>query len=97
MNILEAPKTNGDLVAPYVERGKFLAREAVSHVREHPDELAVAVIPFVLLTLATRRHRLGIAEAALVSQVAIWSGIFAVRAYQDWKAQDAAPALRSVR
>lgn len=90
-------RTNGDLVQPLVDQVKKRAAAALEHFKAHPDELAVGAAPFLMLALATKRHRLNFAEAALVSEVAFWCGVFAVRAYQDWKDQDSAPSLRSVR
>ena len=91
-------KTNGDMVAPFVDRGRALAREAFEHFKAHPDELAVSVAPWLMLTMATRRQKLNFAEAALITECAFWSGVFAVQAYRQWKDKPAgtAPRLRKV-
>ena len=93
-----ARKTNGDLVQPVVEHLKTGVRVAVEHFREHPDELAVAIAPWLVLMTATRRHKLNFAEAALVSECAFWSGVFAVEFYRNWKNKPAGtvPRLRKV-
>jgi hypothetical protein len=90
-------RTNGDMIAPAVAQVKKIAGQLAAHFRENPDEAAVALAPWLMLAAATRRHKLNFAEAALVSEVAFWAGVFAVHAYQDWKAQDAIPFLRSVK
>lgn len=91
-------RTNGDLVAPVVERARKLAVELARGVREHPDEAAVAIAPWLVLTLATKRHKLNFAEAALIAECAFWSGFFAVEFYRSWKDKPAGspPRLRKV-
>lgn len=93
-----ARKTNGDLVQPVVDHLKRSAGQAIEHFKQNPDEFAVAVTPMVMLLLATRRHKLNFAEAALISECAFWSGYFAVEFYQNWKTRPAGsqPRLRKV-
>jgi hypothetical protein len=85
------PATNGDLVAPYVARAKARAGAAVTRVREHPDEGAVAAVPFVLLTMVTARHRLSLLETVIVAECSFWGGVLAVQAYRNWKNRPAGP------
>lgn len=98
MTALVTPRTNGDLVAPFVDRGKALAADTWTRFREHPDEAAVAAVPFAVLTLATLRHKLSFLEAALIAECSFWGGVLAVRAYRQWKDEPAGtvPALRRV-
>jgi hypothetical protein len=98
MTALVAPKTNGDVIQPFVDRGRALAVEAFEHFKAHPDELAVGVAPLLMMATATRRHKLNFAEAALVAEVGFWCGVFAVRAYRDWKDRPVGeqPRLRKV-
>lgn len=89
--------TNGDLVAPYIDRAKVLAAGAARHFRANPDELAVAAAPFLMLALATRRHRLNVPEAILISECAFWFGVLAADAYRQWKERPAGrPTLRGI-
>ncbi len=83
--------TNGDLVAPVVEGVRKAGREVAAYVRDHPDEVAVGVAPVTALVLATRRHRLNVAESILVTEVAYWCGLLLVREYRAWKARPAGP------
>jgi hypothetical protein len=91
-------KTNGDVVQPAVDRVKAQARVIAVHFREHPDELAVSLAPFVMLAAATRRHNLSVIEAALIAECAIWGGFLAFDAYRNWKTKPAGapPRLRKV-
>ena len=93
-----APRTNADVIAPVVGEVKRRVGDAVAHFKDHPDEMAVAVAPLLMLTLATRRHHLNFAEAALVTECGYWSGYFAWQAYRQWKDKPAGtvPRLRKV-
>jgi hypothetical protein len=85
------PRTNGDLVAPYVGRARAAAAAGLARVREHPDEAAVAAVPLVLLSLATARHRLNLIEQLVVTECAVYGGILAAHAYRQWKERPAGP------
>jgi len=93
-----SPRTNADMVAPAVDRLKGAVALIAAHCREHPDEVAVGMAPWLMLTAATRRHHLNFAEAMLISECAVWSGFFAAQAYRAWKDKPAGtvPALRKV-
>ncbi len=82
-----APRTNGDRVQPVVDR---------EWAREHPDELAVTAAPFLMLTMATRRHKLGVAEAVLISEVAYWGGLAMCAQYRQWKTRPVRPSTEEV-
>lgn len=89
-------RTNGDRIQPAVERGKQLLAEAGQWAREHPDELAVVAAPFLMLMLATRRHRLSYTEAVIVGEVAYWGGVAMCGQYRQWKTRPAGPSLKEV-
>lgn len=82
-----AVPTNADVIQPSVDHVKKAARLAVEWARDHPDELAVAAVPAVLLTLATARHRLNLPERVLLSQCGYWAGVLAVDRYRAWKTE----------
>jgi hypothetical protein len=90
------PRTNGDRVQPFVDRGRKLLAETVRWAREHPDEVAVSAAPLLMLATATRRHPLGWAEAALVAEVGYWSGVAMCAQYRQWKTRPARPSLKEV-
>lgn len=98
MTALVAPRTNGDVIQPAVDGVKAASRRAFERAREHPDELAVAVAPWAVLTLATFRHKLNLVEMALLAECSFWGGVLAVRAYRQWKDEPAGtmPRLRKV-
>jgi len=89
MNAPVGIATNADLVAPYAGKAREMLATAAAWARDHPDEVAVGCAPFVALTLATMRHRLNLAERALLGQCAYWGGVLAVERYRDWKDQPA--------
>jgi hypothetical protein len=90
------PRTNGDRIAPVVDRGKKVLAEGVAWAREHPDEVVIGIAPWVLLTLATRRHSLTSAEALIITEVGYWSGVAALQQYRQWKTRPARPSLKEV-
>lgn len=85
------PRTNGELVAPYVGKARAAVAQLGELVRERPDEAAVGLAPFVLLTIATGRHRLSLLETVIVTECAVWGGLLAARAYRNWKDRPAGP------
>ena len=90
------PRTNGDRVQPYVDRGKKALAELGQWAREHPDEVAISVAPVLMLATATRRHRLNFAEAVIVSEVGYWCGVALCQQYRQWKTRPARPSLKEV-
>jgi hypothetical protein len=84
-------KTNGDRVTPVIEGARKGVRDLVTHVREHPDEAAVAAAPVVLMALATSRHKLSMVERVMVSEVSYWCGVLLLREYRAWKERPARP------
>lgn len=91
-----APRTNGDRIQPAIDRGRKLLAEAGQWAREHPDELAVTVAPWLLLALATRRHHLTYTEALLISEVGYLCGVAFWAHYRQWKDRPARPSLKEV-
>ncbi len=89
-------RTNGDRVAPVIDGARKTLTRLGEYVRDHPDEAAVCAGPFLVLAMATRRHKLSYTEAILVSEVGFWCGVFAVQQYQAWKAKPAKPLLKVV-
>lgn len=91
-------RTNADRVEPVVERAKHLLAEGIQWAREHPDEAFVAIAPWVLLTLATKRHRLAYTEALIITEVGYWSGLLVLQHYRQWKTRPATgrPTLKEV-
>jgi len=84
-------RTNGDRVQPVIDGVKKAVRELAAYIREHPDELAIAALPVLALTWATRRHRLSALEGAVVAEVSYWCSVSLVREYRAWKARPAGP------
>ena len=84
---LPAFRTNGDLIAPYVDQVTTRAHEVARRAWDHPDEAAAACAPFILLTLATARHHLNLPERVLLAQCAVWGGFMAAESYRNWKTQ----------
>lgn len=82
-------KTNGDYVQPLVDRFRSRTGELVAYAREHPDEVAIAAAPLIVLTLATMRHNLTFPETVAVSQAGYWCGVLAAKQYRAWKAEPA--------
>lgn len=84
---LPAFRTNGEMIAPYVDEVTSRVHVVARRAWDHPDEAAAACTPFVLLTLATARHRLNVVERVLLTQCAVWGGYLAAESYRNWKQQ----------
>lgn len=81
--------TNGDLLA---EVAAPMLR-AAEFARRHPDELAVAALPYLAAVAISVRHRLPFPEHMLLCELGALGGAAALAEYRRWKA---APAARTV-
>src|SRR5262249_44933770 len=91
-------RTNADRVAPVVDRARIALGNIAQWAREHPDEVAVGAVPYLLVVGATMRHRLSLAERMIVSHGAYWLAVLTVKEYRGWKTRPAGggPRLRKV-
>lgn len=90
-NNAQIARTNADLVADVAAAaGEHLAAIG-AWAAAHPDEVATAAAPLLVVLAATRRRQLSFAEAFALTEVGYWCGVLALKEYRRWKARPAPP------